>query len=174
MRVAPRGASPSHSLCMTEPFPTSGRIAGIDYGVVRIGVAVTDPSQSIASPHHNYTRRTEALDAQYFARLTSEERIAGFVVGLPVHLSGYESSKSQEARAFGLWLAKVTGRPVLFHDERYSSTLAAEALGQAGLTKKRRKERLDKLAAQMILTSYLEAKAAGNVSANPSSIEDRR
>jgi len=152
---------------MPESFPATGRIAGIDYGTVRIGVAITDPSRMIASPLANYTRRTEALDAAWFAALTSEERIAGFVVGLPVFNSGEESPKSLEARAFGTWLATTTGRAVDFYDERYSSALAEQLLGEAGLTKKRRKERLDKLAAQMILTAWLEAQAAGNQDAEP-------
>lgn len=157
---------------MSAPFPDTGRLAGIDFGTARIGVAVTDPSQSLASPLANYTRRSETLDAAWFAALASDERIAGFVVGLPVHVSGDESAKSQEARAFGEWLAVVTGRPVCFHDERYSSALAEQLLGEAGLTKKRRRERLDKLAAQLILTAYLEAKAAGNLAAPPQRLDD--
>ena len=75
------------------------RIAGIDYGTVRIGIALADTEVGIASPYANYTRRTPALDAEYFARLTKEEQIARFVVGLPVHLDGGESQKSTEARS---------------------------------------------------------------------------
>ena len=156
---------------MPEPFPAVGRVAGIDYGTVRIGVAITDPSRTIASPLENYTRRSEALDAAWFARLAEEERIAGFVVGLPVFASGEESPKSQEARAFGAWLAKATNRPVGFYDERYSSALADQALGEAKLTKKRRKQRLDKLAAQIILVAWLEAQAAGNQDCKPQRLE---
>jgi len=156
---------------MPEPFPAVGRVAAIDYGTVRIGVAITDPSRTIASPLENYTRRTEALDAAWFARLAEEERIAGFIVGLPVFGSGEESPKSLEARAFGAWLAKVASRPVAFYDERYSSAMAEQVLGEAKLTKKRRKERLDKLAAQMILTAWLEAQAAGNQDSKPGRLD---
>jgi putative holliday junction resolvase len=136
---------------------TTGRLAGVDYGTVRIGIAVTDFEQRLASPYENYTRRGEAADAAYFRRLASEERIDRFVVGLPVHLSGNESAKSLEARRFGEWLAKVTGRPVEFFDERYTSSEAEQLLIGMGLTKKRRKEKLDKLAAQILLTAYLES-----------------
>lgn len=156
---------------MSAPFPTAGRLAGVDFGTVRIGVAITDPSQTFASPLANYTRRSPALDAAWFSELANAEQIAGFVVGLPVHASGDESGKSREARVFGEWLAEVTGRPVCFHDERYSSAMAGQLLGEAGLTKKRRKERLDKLAAQLILTAYLEAKAAGNLAAPPQRLD---
>jgi putative holliday junction resolvase len=158
---------------MSDPLPTSGRLAGIDYGTVRIGVAISDPGQTLASPLENYTRRTLPLDTAWFQRLAAEERIAGFVVGLPVFSSGDESPKSREARDFGAWLAQVTQRPVQFFDERYSSAIAEGYLGQAKLTKKRRQQRLDKLAAQVILASYLEARASGTTSLLPKSLDDR-
>jgi putative pre-16S rRNA nuclease len=137
--------------------PTSGRLAGVDFGTVRIGVAVTDREQRIASPFDNYTRRGEAADAEYFQRLVKDEQIARFVVGLPVHLDGRESQKSLEARQFGRWLQDITGTQVVFFDERFTSTEAEQALAAADLTKKQRKARLDKLAAQILLTAYLEA-----------------
>ena len=137
-------------------MPISGRIAGIDYGTVRIGIATADLEVGIASPYETYTRRSPKLDAEYFRTLAKEERLARFVVGLPVHLSGHDSQKSQEARAFGTWLAELTQVPVEYFDERYTSLEAEEILGQANFTKKRRKARIDQLAAQIILTAYLE------------------
>ena len=142
---------------MTADFPDSGRLAGIDYGTVRIGVAITDPARTLASPLENYTRRGEAGDVKFFRELVSAERIVGFIVGLPVHTSGAESQKSREAREFGAWLAATTGLPVRYYDERYTSAQAEEILGAAELTKKRRKSRLDMLAAQILLASYLES-----------------
>jgi putative Holliday junction resolvase len=137
------------------------RIAGIDFGTVRIGIATADLEVGIAGPYETYTRRSAPLDADYFRRLATEERIGRFVVGLPVHTSGNESQKSLEARAFGKWLEALTGVPVEYFDERYTSAEAEELLLGAGLTKKRRKERLDQLAAQIMLTAYLEAGARG-------------
>lgn len=145
-------------------MPPSTRIAGIDYGTVRIGVATADLAVGIAGPYETYARRNERLDAEYFRRLASEERIGRFVVGLPVHLSGGESQKSREAREFGTWLAATTGVPVEYFDERYTSSEAEQLLLGAGLTKKRRKERLDQLAAQIMLTAYIEAGARGQPS----------
>jgi putative Holliday junction resolvase len=133
------------------------RIAGIDYGSVRIGVALADDEVRIASPHENYTRVGEAADAAYFRRLVETEQISQFIVGLPIHLDGHESGKSHEARQFGRWLGETTGVPVLFFDERFTSSQAEEHLLAAGMTKKRRRGRLDKLAAQIMLTAYLEA-----------------
>jgi hypothetical protein len=86
-----------------------GRLAGVDYGTVRIGIAVTDADQKIASPLENYTRRGEDADAAFFKQLALQEKIVCFVLGLPVHLAGHESQKSLEVRKFGQWLIETTG-----------------------------------------------------------------
>jgi putative pre-16S rRNA nuclease len=137
------------------------RIAGIDYGTVRIGIATADTEVGIAGPYENYTRRSQQLDGEYFAKLAKEERIGWFVVGLPVHLHGGESQKSGEAREFGKWLGEVTGVPIEYFDERFTSSEADEVLGAARLTKKQRQARRDQLAAQIMLTAYLESGAKG-------------
>src|SRR3954471_24746429 len=129
---------------MTSP---NVRIAGIDYGTVRIGIALADTELGIAGPFENYTRRSAALDRDYFKRLAREERIGRFVVGLPVHLHGGESQKSSEAREFGKWLGEATGIPVDFFDERFTTAEADELLNTAKLTKKKRQARRDQLAA---------------------------
>ena len=138
-----------------------GRIGGVDYGTVRIGIAIGDLEVNMASPLENYNRRSERLDAEYFTTLAREERLIRWVVGLPVHLDGGESQKSQEARRFGKWLGQLTDLPVHFFDERYTSSQAEEILEGANLTSKQRKSRLDALAAQIMLTAYLESGAQG-------------
>jgi putative Holliday junction resolvase len=148
---------------------TNVRIAGIDYGTVRIGIAVADTEVGIAGPYENYTRRSNALDTEYFAALAKDERIGRFVVGLPVHLHGGESQKSTEARAFGEWLAEVTRVPVEFFDERFTTAEADHVLNAAKLTKKKRQARRDQLAAQIMLTAYLEA--GGRSQESPESID---
>ena len=140
---------------------TPGRIGGVDYGTVRIGLAVSDPDRTMASPLEIYTRRSAVLDASYFQQLAKEERIVLWVVGLPVHLDGRESQKSREARSFGKWLTEITALPVEFFDERFTSAHAEEILQAAELTSKRRKKRLDMLAAQIMLTAYLESRTKG-------------
>jgi putative Holliday junction resolvase len=139
----------------------STRIAGIDYGTVRLGIATADLAVGIAGSFENYTRRTPELDAKYFADLATQEKIERFVVGLPVHLSGHESQKSIEARAFGEWLGSVTSVPVEYFDERFTTSEADQILGAAKLTKKKRQARRDQLAAQIMLTAYLESGAKG-------------
>jgi len=143
---------------MTPPQNSApGRIAGIDYGHVRIGIAISDPERKIVSPLENYTRRGSEQDAQRFRRLVADERVVLLVVGLPIHLDGRESEKSVEARQFGQWLGEVTGLPVEFFDERFTSHEAEQLLLAADLTRKRRKKRMDMLAAQIMLNGYLEA-----------------
>jgi putative Holliday junction resolvase len=142
-------------------LPSSGRLAGIDYGTVRVGVAISDPTQTIASPLEVYTRRNEKLDAKYFIELVAAERIVGFVVGLPVHMSGDASEKSREAVVFGKWLHEITELPVTWFDERYTTAMARDVLSHSNLSGKKRKAQLDKLAAQILLSAYLESRSSG-------------
>lgn len=134
-------------------------MAGIDYGHVRIGIALSDPGRTIVSPLENYTRRSSEQDAQRFRLLVAEQQVTRFVVGLPIHLDGRESEKSQEARTFGAWLSETTGVPVEYFDERFSSCEAEQLLLGADMTRKKRKKRRDMLAAQIILSSYLESRS---------------
>jgi putative Holliday junction resolvase len=133
------------------------RLLGIDTGSVRIGLAVSDPDRKFAFPLEVYERRNRDLDAKFFLDLIEREEIAGLVVGLPVHLDGREGTKAVEARGFGSWLAALTSLPVVYYDERFTTVQAESALWEAGLTHKRRKQRRDKVAAQMLLQSYLDA-----------------
>ena len=147
--------------------PSPGRVAGIDYGRSRIGIAISDPDRTLASPLENYTRRGPEADARRFQQLIEEDRVVLFVVGLPVHLDGRESELSHEARRFGQWLAQVTGVPVVFFDERFSTSEAHELLKGAAVTHKRRKGKLDMLAAQVMLSAYLESRSKGGKPPGP-------
>lgn len=145
-----------------EKGGTLGRLLGIDTGQVRIGLAVSDPDRRIASPLDTYRRRDAQKDADYFQALVKEEAIAEIVVGLPVHTDGNEGAKAFEARQFGERLAKLTGLPVFYYDERFTTVFAESELWQAGLTHKQRKERRDRVAAQMMLQAYLDAGCPGS------------
>jgi len=149
----------------TSAHATPGRVAGIDFGTVRIGIALSDSRRTLASPFENYTRRSPQADGAYLARLARKEQVSLFVVGLPVRQDGQESKKSLEVRRFGQWLKETTGVPVEYFDERFTSREAQQILGAAALSKQRRKERLDMLAAQILLTAYLEAPGRNSASA---------
>jgi putative Holliday junction resolvase len=145
-----------------SPSIPAGRVAGVDYGRRRIGIAVCDAERIICSPLSvRQTTGDLVADAAFFRELASEERIVGFVVGLPIHADGTDSAMSVEVERFGAWLGRITSLPVVFHDERYSSHEAAGLLAGVGLTRGRKKARADAVAAQVVLQSWLDSQSRG-------------
>ena len=137
-------------------FPKRGRLLGLDYGTKRVGLALSNLEQTIASPHELLERRDERQDARHLQKTVREYDVKGIVVGLPVHMSGDEGEKAREARAFAQWAAGVVGLPVAFCDERYTTAMADEQLQAAELSPKQRRVRRDKLAAQILLQAFLD------------------
>lgn len=138
------------------PLPETGRLLGIDYGHRRLGIAVTNDEQSIASPLENYNRRSDRLDAARLQQVAKEYRVVGCVVGLPLHMGGQASESSHRAQKFAAWFQELTGLPIAYHDERCTSSAVEEQLILMDVSRQRRKQLLDKLAAQVILQAYLE------------------
>lgn len=136
-----------------------GRVLGLDFGLKRVGAALSDPGRSIATPLETYERRDQTQDARHYKALVQDEEVDRIVIGLPVHTSGRESEIAAKARAWGAWLGSVTGAPVFYHDERYSSALADEVLIDSGVKgrKRKRKGLRDMLAARILLQDYLDA-----------------
>jgi putative Holliday junction resolvase len=133
------------------------KLLGLDFGMKRVGAAVTDPRGRIATPLEVYARRGRERDAQHYRDLVRAHDIERIVVGLPLHVSGGEGDSAIRAREWGDWIAEVTGRPVVFHDERYSSLEAEEVLRTAGVRLARRASKRDMLAAQILLQHYVDA-----------------
>ena len=146
------------------------RLLAIDPGKVRLGLAISDAERRLASPLTTYTRRNPEQDARYLKTLMDEEEIAQIVIGLPVHLSGKEGEQAKAARAFGAWLHEVSGLPCVFFDERFTTLEAESSLWEAGLTHKKRKQRRDQVAAQILLQTYLEAGCP--MQSEPTSLDD--
>ena len=140
-------------------IPSRGRLLGIDYGTVRTGVSVSDVNQKLASPLYNYQRVNRRQDAGFFLSQTREFEAGGFVIGLPLHMNGDESDKSREARRYGRWLHSISNLPVAFQDERLTSAQAETLLQTAEFTSRQRKARVDMLAAQIILQTWLDRRA---------------
>ena len=138
-------------------FPVQGRLLGIDFGTRRVGLAVSNPEQTMAGALEIIPRSNSATESRRLKQVVQEYRIVGIVVGLPVHFSGDEGGSANLAREFGTWAATETGLPLCYHDELYTSAIAEQYLMDAQLTKKKRKERLDKLAAQILLQAFLES-----------------
>ncbi|MDR1478073.1 MAG: Holliday junction resolvase RuvX [Planctomycetaceae bacterium] len=137
------------------------KIAGIDYGTVRIGIAVSDVDNVFALPLQTYVRKSESKDAEFFKSFAKNENIERIVIGLPLHLSGDVSEKAAEVLEFGEWLGELTGLQIDYYDERYTSVEAERILRQAKLTDKKRKERRDMIAAQILLSSYIDSGCQG-------------
>ncbi|MDR2705038.1 MAG: Holliday junction resolvase RuvX [Planctomycetaceae bacterium] len=138
-----------------------GCVAGIDFGTVRIGIALSDPDRILASPYETFIRQSPNHDAKYFRQFVEKERVVRFVLGIPLHLNGGLSEKAKEVLQFGQWLKETTGIDIDYMDERFTSVEAEHFLREARLTNKKRKARRDKIAAQIILSSYLESGCRG-------------
>ncbi len=133
-----------------------GRILAIDYGVKRVGLAVTDPLKLIATPLA--TVHAEDLEA-YLKDYLALEAVDAFVLGMPYNLDKSSTNNTQHVVGFGRKLAKLfPGIPVRFVDERYTSKLALRAMIEGGTKKKYRQEKsnMDKISATIILQSYME------------------
>lgn len=143
------------------------RLLAIDPGKVRLGLAISDADRRIASPLTTYTRRDPKQDASFFKKIVEEEEVGQIVIGLPVHLNGSEGEQAKAARKFGVWLQGATGLPCVFYDERYTTSEAESSLWNAGLTHKKRKERRDRVAAQILLQAYLDAGCPAESKAGP-------
>lgn len=132
------------------------RYLAVDCGSKRVGLAVSDTAGILASPLE-VVARGEAVTR--VTELVEQLGIGGLVIGLPTGLSGGESSSAEDARTIGSELAAATGLPVSFVDERFTSKLADRALLQTGMRRRRRRERVDKAAAALILQDFLDGLA---------------
>lgn len=144
-----------------DGIPKRGRLLGIDHGNVRIGLAISDPAQVLSSPLATRQSQGQDADRSWFRKLVKMEEIVGVVIGLAVHGDGRESRQSELARKFGEWFRDELGLPVAYFDERFTSMEAEEYLQAAGASRKKRKEKLDRVAAQIMLKGYLESSRDG-------------
>ncbi len=129
---------------------------GIDFGLARIGVAFSDDTKVLASPHKTYHRKNLQDDIQYFCNLITEQKVDEIVCGLPMNMMGQEQEIAQKTRAFMAELTAKTAISVNFVDERLSSVMAEEFLKQTERDWKKRKEKLDSVSASIILQDYLD------------------
>jgi len=109
---------------VSPPPPPPGKVLAVDPGERRIGFAITDPERKFAFPLTQLERTTPERDAVKVRELVREERVVLLVVGLPIRAGGEEGASADRARALGAWLAGVTGLPVVYSDESYTTRLA--------------------------------------------------
>ena len=134
-----------------------GRIMGIDYGRVRIGIALTDLLKTIASPYEVYKSVSRKKDIEYFVKLIKEKEVDKVVLGLPLNMDGSEGERALKTRAFGDELEKASNVPVVYQDERLSSVEAENYLLDGDLRRDKRKNLIDKVSATIILEDYLRS-----------------
>lgn len=136
------------------------RILALDYGRRRIGVAVSDPTRTIASPLATLTRREGKRPPwPEIARIVTDQEIAEVVIGLPLDLEGEEGEWAAEVRGFGAEVVRRFALPVHWVDERLTSVMAERAVRGMGLSRTRREEkgRIDSAAAALILQAHLRS-----------------
>jgi putative Holliday junction resolvase len=140
------------------------RTLALDVGAVRIGVALSDETGTLASGLVTLKAAGPRKDAQSVARLVREHGVGEVVVGLPLRLDGTLGSRAEEVLAFVERLRRLLPVPVVTRDERLTSVAAGERLAEAGVRRRDRKARLDQAAAALILQEHLDARRAGTVS----------
>lgn len=137
-------------------LPDFGAIAGLDLGTVTIGVALSDLMRGVATPTETIKRKKFGIDAAALLKLTTSRDIKGLVLGLPRNMDGSEGPRAQATRAFARNLERLTPLPITFWDERLSTVAAQRAMLEADLSRKRRAELVDHVAAGFILQGLLD------------------
>ncbi|HOO76508.1 MAG TPA: Holliday junction resolvase RuvX [bacterium] len=136
--------------------PPATRILGIDYGEKRMGLALSDPLGITAQPLETLEVESLGKTLKSLEALLGEKEVERVVIGLPLNMDGSEGAMAARARKFGARLQGRTGRPVDYWDERLTSVASERVLIEAGLSRDRRRRTADRLAAALILASYLE------------------
>lgn len=139
------------------------RTLGVDYGLRRVGIALSDPTGTLASPLTTLRRRAgKRPPVGAIAALAQDHEVEGIVLGLPLTLQGEEDEWCEEVRRVGDALAGRTGLPITLVDERFTSVQAERAIRSSGLSKTARedKARIDAGAATVILQSWLDGAPA--------------
>ena len=131
---------------------------GIDHGEKRVGVALSDEDSLIAQPHDTLARRDPSALLAAVAALARDHEVGEIVVGLPLGLDGREGASARRARRFSERLGELTGLPVVLWDERMTTVAAQRSLGEAGVRARDQKTMIDRVAAALMLQSYLDAK----------------
>ena len=138
-------------------LPTHSRLLGLDPGTKTIGVAMSDAMQMIASPVTTIKRKKWKQDAEALLSLITEHNIGGIVVGYPINMDGSEGSRCQSVKAFVGNLEKACSLPIILQDERMSSQAVERTMLEADISRAKRAQNVDKLAASYILQGYLDS-----------------
>ena len=131
---------------------------GLDVGTRTVGIAVSDALGITAQGLTTLRRTNLKSDLAEMKRLVAEHEVTRLVVGLPLNMDGSEGPRAQASRAFGEAAARATGLPLEYQDERLTTVAAERVLLEADVSRRKRREVIDRLAAQLILQSWLDAR----------------
>ncbi len=138
--------------------PVHGRLLGLDIGTKTIGLALSDLTAAIATPHSTIRRTKFTQDAKELFAIVDKEGVFGLVLGFPISMDGTEGARCQSVKSFADNLDKVRPVPMVLWDERMSTVAVTRVLLDADASRKRRAEVVDKMAAAYILQGALDAK----------------
>ena len=132
------------------------RVLGVDFGERRIGLAVSDDDERLAIPLDVLTRSSDAQAVDAVLAVAGRERAEAIVVGEPLRLDGTAGDASLRARGFAAKLGRATALPIVLHDEALTSHEAAQRLYLAGASRRRRRDVVHSVAAQILLQDWLD------------------
>jgi putative Holliday junction resolvase len=138
-------------------LPRHHRLLGLDVGEKTIGLALSDPGLSVASPISTIKRTKFTADANALLKLAAERQVGGLVIGLPLNMDGSEGPRCQSVRQFAANLLKLKDLPILFWDERLSTMAVEREMIAHDVTRARRDKVVDQAAAAFILQGVLDA-----------------
>ena len=149
----------SDAAAFRAALSSGGRLAGFDVGTKTIGIATCDAGWSFASPLETLRRGKFTADLELLKQLLDRESVRGIVIGLPLSMDGSDSPRTQSTRAFARNVEGPFARPVLLWDERWSTQAVERAMIDADISRAKRADLVDKLAAAHILQGAIDALA---------------
>ena len=135
---------------------STGALLGVDPGTKTLGLAVSDRTRLIATPLETIRREKFSLDVAHLLRVYDDNEVSGLVVGLPVNMDGSHGPRVQSVKDFCANLLKLRDLPIFLWDERLSTMAVTRGMLEADMSRKKRKENVDKLAASYILQGVLD------------------
>jgi putative holliday junction resolvase len=137
-------------------LPKEGRILGLDLGETTIGMALSDARRSIASPLSTIERSKLSKDVEKLIAVIATHKISALVIGYPINMDGSKGARAQSTITFVSNISKKISLPMLLWDERFSTMAVEKMMIEADMSRQRRSELVDKLAASYMLQGYLD------------------
>ncbi len=141
-----------------QDLPPDKRLMGLDLGTKTIGIATADLTRQIATPRETIQRKKFSIDVKRIIELAAQENIGLIVLGLPINMDGTEGPRAQSTRSFARNFSQLHSTlPIVYWDERLSTAAVTRTMLEADMSRAKRAENVDKLAAAYILQSLLDA-----------------